>query len=98
MSSMMSMFAKKKAPESEEVESEEEADAGAPRESEGKQKTSEYDLDVEADGEDPATAASVVAALYAKYKKNVRRNPDVPASPPCVPLFPLALGDIFAHP
>ena len=41
---------------------------------------------------------ALVAALYAKYKKNVRRNPDVPASPPCVPLFPLALGDIFAHP
>lgn len=31
-----------------------------------------YDLDIEADGDDPATAASVVAALYAKYKKNVR--------------------------
>ena len=33
---------------------------------------STYDLDIEADGDDPATAASVVAALYAKYKKNVR--------------------------
>ena len=31
-----------------------------------------YDLDIEADGDDPATAASVVSALLAKYKKNVR--------------------------
>jgi hypothetical protein len=31
-----------------------------------------YDLDIEADGDDPATAATVVNALYAKYKKNVR--------------------------
>ena len=31
-----------------------------------------YDLDVGADGDDPVTAANVVDALYAKYKKNVR--------------------------
>ena len=35
-------------------------------------KGSAYDLDIEADGDDPATAATVVNALYAKYKKNVR--------------------------
>ena len=35
-------------------------------------KESAYDLDIEADGDDPATAATVVNALYAKYKKNVR--------------------------
>ena len=35
-------------------------------------KGSAYDLDLEADGDDPATAATVVNALYAKYKKNVR--------------------------
>lgn len=34
-------------------------------------KGSTYDLDIEADGDDPATAATVVNALYAKYKKNV---------------------------
>ena len=34
-----------------------------------------YDLDIEADGDDPATAASVVSALLAKYKKNVRASP-----------------------
>ena len=44
---------------------------------------STYDLDIEADGDDPATAASVVAALYAKYKKNVRvtRPPDPTPTP-----------------
>ena len=44
---------------------------------------STYDLDIEADGDDPATAASVVAALYAKYKKNVRdTHPPDPAPTP----------------
>jgi hypothetical protein len=44
---------------------------------------STYDLDIEADGDDPATAASVVAALYAKYKKNVRHtHPPGPAPTP----------------
>jgi hypothetical protein len=83
---MLAMFrAKKKAAE----ESEEEAEVSEEEEEEapvkgGRPNSSgsgggkgaekgQYDLDVEADGDDPATAASVVAALYAKYKKNVSR-------------------------
>jgi hypothetical protein len=53
---MLSLF--KKAPE-------------APREK-AEPKGNAYDLDLEADGDDPTTAATVVNALYAKYKKNVR--------------------------
>ena len=66
---MLGMFKKKAAdPES---ESEEEEEQRSPRES-GVAKKDEYDLDLEADGDDTATAASVVQALYAKYRKNVR--------------------------
>lgn len=71
---MLGMFKKKQAP-AEEVVSEEE-DSTSPRQS---KTNGEYDLDVEADGDNPATAASVVAALYEKYKKNVRptlKSPD----------------------
>jgi len=83
----MGMFSRKKKaePEEEAEEEEEEEDEdeaptkGADKGSGGggvEKAGNEYDLDVEADGDDPATAATVVAALYAKYKKNYNRRTD----------------------